>query len=261
MTTRFLRHTLAAGGLALLSLPSMTFAQESGAQLAAGLRGKEQGASSIRARMQLAGNQVLQLQIKTRVSDATSDIVYQILFPKERKGEAVLLHRAGDKFSGTTFTLPDSVKPIGQMTQPLFGSALTCEDIIDSPFAWPQQTIVGTETIGKIECQILESRPGKHSSSYASVKTWADPRRLVPLRIEKYDSSGKVVRRINVTRVLLDGSDSLPADLSVDGSRGATAITGAGIKRNVTFNGAEFTPDGLKPTTPPPNSQQPNRSP
>ena len=205
--------------------------------------------------MQIGGNEVLQLQIKTRVSDASSDIVYQILFPKERKGEAVLLHRSGDKFTGTAFTLPDSVKPIVQMTQPLFGSALTYEDIIDSPYAWSQQTIVGSEAVDKIQCQILESKPGKHISSYASIKTWADPRRLVPLRIEKYDSSGKVVRRFNVTRVLLEGSDSLPADLRVEGSRGApTVITGAGIKRNVTFNDAEFTPEGLKQVSAPPNS-------
>lgn len=257
MTNRLPLHSLCFVCLVAIALPCVSSAQDSGAQLAAGLRQKEQGSSSIRARMQIGGNEVLQLQIKTRVSDASSDIVYQILFPKERKGEAVLLHRSGDKFSGTAFTLPDSLKPITQMAQPLFGSALTYEDIIDSPFAWPQQTIVGTETLDNIQCQILESKPGKHTSSYASVKTWADPRRLVPLRIEKYDSSGKAVRRINVTRVLLEGSDSLPADLRVEGSHGSpTVITGAGIKRNVTFSDAEFTPEGIKqapavPSAPP----------
>lgn len=236
-------------------MPFVTFGQDAGAQLAAGLRGKEQGSSFIRVRMQIGG-EVLQLQIKPRVSEANSDIVYQVLFPKERKGEAILLHRSGAKFSGTAFTPPDSVKPIGQMTQPLFGSALTCEDIIDSPFAWSEQAIVGSEAIDHMQCQILQSKPGKHPSSYASVKTWVDPRRLVPLRIEKYDSSGTVVRRINVTRVLLEGSDSLPADLRVEGSRGApTTITGAGIKRNVTYNDAEFTPDGLKRLTGSPNSR------
>lgn len=256
MTTRTFLCSLTVSCLAFIALPSVTFAQDSGTQLAAGLRGKEQGSSSVRARMQLGGgNQVLQLQIKSRVSDASSDIVYQILFPKERKGEAVLLHRSGEKFTGAAFTLPDSVKPIGEMTQPLFGSALTYEDVIDSPFTWPQQAIVGTETLDNIQCQILESKPGKHHSSYASVKTWADPRRLVPLRIEKYDSSGKVVRRINVTRVLLEGSDSLPADLRVEGSRGApTVVMGAGIKRNVTFTDAEFTADGLKQPPGSPNS-------
>ena len=153
-------------------------------------------------------NQILQLQIKSRVSDASSDIVYQVLFPKERKGESVLLHRSGEKFSGSILS-GNAVKAIDseQMKQPLFGSDLY-EDIVDNPFRWSEQAIVGNEAVDNIECQILESKPGKsHSSSYASVKTWVDPGRLVPLRIEKYDSSGKLVRRINITRVLLDGNN------------------------------------------------------
>src|SRR4029077_16462106 len=120
-------------------------------------------------------------QIKSRVSDAASDIVYQILFPKERKGESVLLHRSGEKFSGTLFTPPNTVKSISseQTTQPLFGSDLSYEDIINNPYRWGQQDIVGTDVIDNISCQILESKPGKgQTASYASVKTWVDPRRL-----------------------------------------------------------------------------------
>jgi len=178
-----------------------------------------------------------------------ADIVYQILFPKERKGESVLLHRSGNKFSATSFTPPSTIKQIGagEMNQALFGTDLSFEDIIDSPFAWSQQAIVGTQDIDRFPCQILESKPGGHTSSYASVKTWVDPRRMVPLQIEKYDSAGKVVRRINITRMLLDGGDSLPADLEVSGPRGSvTHITGSSIKRGLNFPETEFTADGLK---------------
>ncbi|HEY4282001.1 MAG TPA: outer membrane lipoprotein-sorting protein [Chthoniobacterales bacterium] len=228
--------------------------------LASALRAKEEGSKFIRVRMQIGSgeNQILQLQIKSRVSNAASDIVYQVLFPKERKGEAVLLHRSGEKVSGTTFTPLNTVRPIavGQMNEPLFGSDLSYEDIIDNPFRWPRQAIVGAEAIDNIQCQILESKPGKgHSSSYSSVKTWVDPHRLVPLLIEKYDSSGKVLRRINTTRVLLDGNDSLPADLKVYGPRDTvTKITGSRIKRGVTYPDTEFTPEGLKQLTTPPGS-------
>jgi hypothetical protein len=70
---------------------------------------------------------------------------------------------------------------------------------------------------------------------------------MVPLQIEKYDSSGKVVRRINITRMLLNGGDSLPADLEVTGPRGSvTHITGSGIKRGLNYPETEFTPEGLK---------------
>ena len=245
-----------------LVLPLTARAADSASELAASLRAKEQGSTFVRVRMQIGSseNQVLQLQIKSRVSDAGSDIVYQVLFPKERKGESVLLHRSGEKFTGSLFTLPNAVKPIasGQINQPLFGSDLSYEDIIDNPFRWSQQAIVGSEAVDNIPCQILESKPGSgHGSSYRSVKTWIDPRRLVPLRIEKYDSSGKLIRRINITRVLLDGNDSLPADLKVYGPRGGvTAIMGSRIKRGVNYTDAEFTPEGLKQLTAPPGSPQ-----
>ena len=239
----------------VLAFPILAVAADSGSELAAKLRQKESGSSFVRIRMQ-AGGDTLQVQIKSRVSAGAADIVYQILFPKERKGESVLLHRSGHKFTGTLFKPPDTLKQLGsgEMNQALFGSELSYEDIIDSPFAWSQQTIVGTENVGRFACQILESKPDKGSgSSYASVKSWIDPSRMVPLQIEKYDSSGKVVRRINITRMLLDGGDSLPADLEVTGPRGSvTHITGSSIKRGPSYGDAEFTPDGLKTLGAPP---------
>src|SRR4026207_192953 len=202
-----------------VAIPYVASAADPASELAARLRAKQSGSMFVRIRMEIGSGekQTLQVQIKSRVSYAAGDIVYQILFPKERKGESVLLHRSGHKFSGTLFTLPNNLKPIGsaEMKQSLFGSDLSYEDIIDSPFAWSQQAIVGTEDQDGTLCQILESKPGKgHTSSYSSVKSWVDSRRLVPLRIEKYDTSGKVTRRINTTRVLLDGNDSLPDELN-----------------------------------------------
>jgi len=247
MNRHLIRPTIFAA--IFLALPRFASAADSGSDLAAKLRAKESCSSFVRIRMQVGGA-TLQVQIKSKVSDAAADIVYQILFPKERKGESVLLHRSGQKFTGTVFKLPASLKQIGasEMNQALFGSELSYEDIIDSPFTWSQQAIVGTENLGRFSCQILESKPGKdHSSSYASVKTWIDSNRMVPLQIEKYDSSGKVIRRINITRMLLNGGESLPADLEVIGPRGSvTHITGSGIKRGVNYPETEFTPEGLK---------------
>ena len=251
MNQHLLKTKLVAAVTLWATLAHFAWADDAGSALAAKLRAKESGSSVVRIRMQGGtSNQTLQLQIKSRVTGAASDIVYQVLFPKERKGESVLLHRSGHKFSGTAFTPPSAVKQIGagEMNQPLLGMDLSYEDIIDSPFAWGQQAIVGTQDVGRFPCQILESKPGKdHASSYASVKTWVDPQRMVPLQIEKYDSSGKVVRRINITRMLLDGGDSLPADLEVSAAgTSVTHITGSSIKRAVNFTDAEFTADGLK---------------
>src|SRR2546430_13598420 len=195
-----------------LALPSLASAADTASDLAAKLRAKQSGSMFVRIRMEIGSGekQTLQVQIKSRVSDAAGDIVYQILFPKERKGESVLLHRSGHKFSGTLFAPPNNLKSIGsaEMKQSLFGSALSYEDIIDSPFAWTQQAIAGTEDMDGTPCQILESKPGKgQTSSYSSVTRWLDSHRLVPLRIEKYASSGNFIRRINTSRALLGGGD------------------------------------------------------
>ena len=256
MNLQFITRGFFATGLGVVMLPLFALAADSAPDLAGQLRAKQEGSTFVRVRMQIGGGETFQLQIKSRVSRDTSDVVYQILFPKERKGEGVLLHRSEEKFSATTFIPPNSVKPIasGQINQPLFGSNLSYEDIIDSPYRWNHQAIVGTEVIDGTSCQILESKPGKgRSSSYSSVKTWVDARRLVPLRIEKYDASGKVMRRINTTRVLLDGSESLPADLRVYGPNGTvTEITGSRIKRSVNYAETEFSLEGLKQLNAPP---------
>jgi hypothetical protein len=249
--------------LGLGAFPFLTSAAaEPGSDMAGRLRAKQEGSTFVRVRMQTGTGekQTLQLQIKSRVSGSNADIIYQILFPKERKGESVLLHRSAGKFTGTLFAPPNTVRPIAssQLNKSLFGSDLSYEDIIDNPYAWNQQTIVGTEVIDGNSCQVLESKPAKgQNSSYSGVKTWVDSRRLVPVRIEKYDASGKVVRRINTTRILLDGNDSIPAGLKVYGPSGSvTEINGSRIKRGMTYADNEFTPDGLKQLTAPPASPE-----
>lgn len=258
MTHRFITTFL---GLFLLSCSLLIAEPELPAipapELAARLAAKQQGTSYIRVRMETPGGtaNVLQLQIKSRVSRGNADLVYQVLFPKERKGEGVLLHRTGNRISGTLLTPTGAVRALGaaDLDEPLFGSALSYEDVIDDFFGWSQQSTVGTEEIDHIACQILESKPGKgHHSSYSSVRTWVDPRRLVPLRIEKYSGGGQLLRQIAVTRITLDGGDSIPVNLSVRGPRGAmTEIDGSRIKRGITFSDAEFTPEGLKRMTVP----------
>jgi len=110
-----IRKTCFAGICLGLALPCFASAADTASELAARLRAKESSPMFVRVRMEIGSGekQTLQIQIKSRVSDAAGDIVYQILFPKERKGESVLLHRSGQKFSGTLLTPPNTLKPIG----------------------------------------------------------------------------------------------------------------------------------------------------
>jgi hypothetical protein len=249
---------LIPGQVLAAMVAASSFAAESAAPLSASQLASElsalrqDGASYIRLRMEIRGAkaETLQLQIKQRLTKSSSEVMYQVLFPKERKGEGVLLKRAGKgSASGSSYIPPNTVRAIGDLNQPLFGSDLSYEDVIDNFYAWSQQAIVGTEDLEGVSCQILESKPGKGDrSSYGSVRSWIDVRRMVPLRVEKYSESGKVVRHIDTTRVVADAGHHIPADLSVHGPRqgSVTVLDGSRIKHDVNYTEAELGVEGLK---------------
>jgi outer membrane lipoprotein-sorting protein len=232
-------------------------------ELAARLSAKQQdGTSYVRLKMEVKqpsnSSTTLQLQIKSRASRTGTELVYQVLWPKERKGEAVLLRKAKDRApTGAIYIPPNAPKPLdaSQMRDALFGSDLSYEDVIENFFAWDQQVIVATEAVDRVNCQVLESKPGKgERSSYSSVRTWVDTRRMVPLRIEKYGSGGKLVRRIETTRVADDDNGHpIPANLTVRGPRGdgTTELDGSRIRHGVALADDEFTPEKLKDSTTP----------
>jgi len=194
--------------------------------------------------------ETLQIQIKERRTKTSSEVVYQVLYPKERKGESVLLRQVGDRpASGSVFVPPNTVRPIDDLKEPLLGSDLSYADVIDNFFGWDQQEIVSTQEVDGVKCAVLESRPGKGQPSiYGSVRSWIDVRRLVPLRVEKYANSGQLLRRIDTTRVVTDAGHHIPADLTVDGARpnSSTLLDGSRIRHNVTYTDRDFTIEGLK---------------
>jgi len=200
-----------------------------------------------------APKSVLQIQAKARRTKASSEIVYTVLWPRERKGEAFLLRKtAGRPASGHVFTLPDSLRPLtaAQMQDGIFGSDLAYEDVIDNFYAWDKQAIVGTEVVNRVACQILESIPGPNQrSTYGRVRSWIDPKRLVPLRIEKYLPSGALARTIETTRVARDDlSRPVPASLNVRraGQPSVTDIEGSNSRHDITLTDADFTPEALR---------------
>ncbi len=213
---------------------------------------RQDGESYVRLRMEIKGatRETLQLQIKERRTKSSSEVVYQVLYPKERKGESVLLRKIGNRpASGSVFVPPNTLRSIADLKEPLFGSDLSYEDVVDNFFAWDQQAIVGTEEVDGVKCTILESKPGKDQRSiYASVRSWIDVRRLVPLRVEKYASSGQLLRRIDTTRVVADAGHQIPAHLAVSGARpdSSTLLDGSRIRHNVTYTDRDFTIEGLK---------------
>jgi len=243
---------LFSNGLAQEAPPS---AQELAARLSANV---QNGSSFVRLKMEIrhpanGAKTALQLQMKARRTKGSTDIVYQVLWPKERKGEGFLLQKsAGRAPTGKAFTPPDSLVSISaaQMKEGIFGSDLSYEDIVENFFAWEQQAIVGTETVDRVPCQILESKPGKNDrSSYAKVQSWIDPKKLVPMRVEKYLPPSQLARRIDTTRVAKDDSDRpVPASLIVrrSGQDSITEIEGSNSRNDIVYSDSDFTPEALK---------------
>jgi len=200
----------------------------------------------------------LQLQVKQRRTPKSTEVVYQVLWPKARAGESVLLRQSGNEpASGSLFTPPNTLRALEapQMQEALFGSDLSYADVLENFFAWENQTIVGTEVVGRVTCQILESKPGKgQHSGYSGVRTWVDSRRLVPLRIEKFLPSGALVRRFVTTKVATDDlRRSVPANLTVSSPQkgSATELDGSKLKHDVVLTDRDFTPEGIKEVTTP----------
>ena len=228
----------------------------SAAELAERLDSARLGNALIRSKMDIqspgAGKRTLQLQIKERRTKDATDIAYQVLWPNEHKGEAVILHQSQGAAKGSIIVPQQPVRSIkaSQMNEGLFGSDLSYQDAVENFFAWKKQALVGSETINGVNCQILESKPDSSSVSiYAKVRSWIDPQRFVPLRIEKYSSSGELVRRIDVTRVARDEKHNpIPANLTVHGPRknSVTEFNGAHIDQDVQFTDADFTAAGIK---------------
>ena len=230
-------------------------AAPSGKELAAQLSTTVRDGSSI-VRLKLEGGKpdaVLQLQIKSRRTAAGMDLLYQVLWPKERKGAGFVIRKsAGGAPSGTTFVPPDTLRAItaADMEQPVFGSDLTYSDLMENFFAWDQQTLSGQEIVDRIPCVILESKPaGSDRSSYGMVRSWVDAKRLVPLRVEKFNRAGQMIRRIITTRVAKDDNRRhVAASFTVQraGQTGVTTLEGSNVKHDVTLQDSDFTPAALR---------------
>ena len=248
---------LAAAAFCIISVHAAETAPSamSAAELADRMDASSQGSALIRTKLEVqspeGGKRVLQLQIKQRRTKTTTDLVYKVLWPDEHKGEAVILHQDQGASKGSIIVPQQPVRAIkaSQMNEGLFDSDLSYQDAVENFFAWKKQALIGSETINGVNCQILESKPDSSSVSiYAKVRSWIDPHRFVPMRIEKYSSSGELVRRIDITRVARDEKHNpIPASLTVHGSRknSVTEFNGARIDQDVQFTDADFTAAGI----------------
>lgn len=209
----------------------------------------EDGDATARARFKTGSGEVLQVQIKSRRGPGRSAVAYEVLWPGERRGETVILRRSGggapEGWIKSPSGEPKQIEPAAFMDG-IFGSELAVRDTLENFFRWGNQALDGQERIGNADCVILESRPGgKDSTFYGKVRSWIDPRRMIALRVEKYDRSGRLLRRIETTQVAKDDQGRhVPAGLEITqtGRAGATEISGSNIRHDVRHEDAVFAP-------------------
>jgi hypothetical protein len=229
-----------------LAFSSVPAAEWTAAQLAEQMAAAvEDGDATARVRLNSAETGVLQVRIKSRRTAAESAVVYEILWPEERRGEAFVLRQSGTgAVRGTARTADGQTVPLGaaDMNKPVFGTALVYADLIGNVFRWARQTLGGTEAMGKTTCLILDSSPGvQDAAAYGRVRSWIDPKRLVPLRVEKYDTSGRLLRQIDTTQVRKDDTGrQVPAGLTVRAGNRSTEIDGVNIRHDVQHAAADF---------------------
>lgn len=205
------------------------------------------------------GEEVLQVVIKERREGGATKVLYQVLWPKESQGRAVVVETAADgAVSGFLFDTQGKQTPLSPklMSQTVFGTDVTVEDVAEAYWRWPHQKVVGEETVSGRKCKIIESRPGPGTvTSYSMIKTCMAPDIALPVVAEKYGKDGALLRRFFAAKIVKQGHDSWgTAVLVVDstGGRGRTVLEGTSSERDIEVPAEQFTPDGLRKNLPAP---------
>jgi len=202
---------------------------------------------------------VQQLLIKGRRDGAVTKTLYQVLWPASTAGRALVIEKsAGHKVTGFLFEPPDKVTPLtpAVMSQPLFGSDLTIEDVAEEFWHWPAPKIVGEETMAGRLCQIVEARPPTNAaSSYAVIRVWVAADIALPVRLEKLDREGRLVKTFRVERLLQQEDGTWAAAQAIvepAQSPNRTVLQGSRAERGVEIPVEDFTPERLKAVVRPP---------
>lgn len=194
-----------------------------------------------------------QLLIKGRRDGEATKVLYQILWPTSVMGQTLVIEQSAQhKTTGFLFEPPDKVTPLTPqlMAQPFFGSDLAIEDLAEDFWHWPQQKLVGDETVGGHPCKIIEARPPTGvPSGVALVKTWIAPEIALPLRVEKFDHNGRLLKRITADKIIKQSGNRWTATTLIvepAGSPSRTVLEGSRSDRDLDIPAEDFTLEKIK---------------
>lgn len=91
------------------------------------------------------------------------------------------------------------------LRQSVMGSDLSYEDMMDDKKLQTHYTavVVGTDTIESRLCWLLELQATSKDIAYEMRKLWVDQQRYLPIRQELYAKSGKLLKRMELSQIVL----------------------------------------------------------
>lgn len=116
------------------------------------------------------------------------------------KPDEALQLRLGDNESRLEEVTTEGVEKItpAQFDRKIRGTAVTYEDLALRFLYWPNAKVIGDDTIQLVDCWRLELRAPPRQSQYATVRLWVQKEGPAVMKVEGYDTNGKLVKRFTV---------------------------------------------------------------
>jgi hypothetical protein len=87
---------------------------------------------------------------------------------------------------------------ITQLNEPVRGTAITYEDLALKFLYWPNARVIGADFIRTRNCWKMQLQAPAGDSQYGSIVLWVDKDSGALMRMEGYDSAGKMIKRFEV---------------------------------------------------------------
>src|SRR5256714_4562681 len=116
------------------------------------------------------------------------------------KPDEALQLRLGDNDSRLEEISGDRFEKImpAQFDHRVRNTAVTYEDLALRFLYWPNAKVIGDDTIQMVDCWRLELRAPPRQSQYATVRLWIQKDGAAIMKVEGYDSSGRLAKRFVV---------------------------------------------------------------
>jgi hypothetical protein len=87
---------------------------------------------------------------------------------------------------------------ITQLNEPVRGTAISYEDLALKFLYWPNARVIGADFIRTRNCWKMQLQAPTGDSQYGSILLWVDKDNGALMRMEGYDSAGKMIKRFEV---------------------------------------------------------------